>query len=291
MAGAFDTVVDSLKDAAGFFMKNPARIIFEFVKVVAMGMALQMVLVLIITAIGVALGKEPGADPASLAAVAVTLLAGVSFFIVSSTLSATQFCIVGQMIEGKRVNIISRTRELLAPMAAYCGIIIAAFVMVLILTILGGTVFVGIAGAFLMLLTLVGMAAGVFLSQFAVTMIAVRGMDAIGALTGSINLARKNFWAVLAFDIIMLVPILATIVVLSVPQEMIGAMIASSGSDLAFSAILFGVSLVLSLVESVLVSLMMTCFIYFFFRTLQGEAAAPAADAPAPPSKKRAARR
>ncbi|MFH0884804.1 MAG: hypothetical protein V1861_03775 [Candidatus Micrarchaeota archaeon] len=291
MAGAFDTVVDTLRDAVNFFMKYPARLTLEFVKVVAMGMALQMVLVLLITAIGIGLGREPGTDAASLVAIAVTLLAGIAFFIISSSLSATQFCIVDQMTEGKRINIISKTRELVRPIAVFCGIIIAAFIVVLALGLLSGTVLAGIGGAFLMLLVLIGMITGVFLSQFAMTMIAVRGMDAVSALKNSFTMARQNFWAVLAFDIIILVPILGIIVVLSVPQEMIGQVIASSGADLALSAVLFGVSLALSLIESVLVSLMMTNFIYFFFRRLEGREVVPTVDAPAVPSKKRASRR
>jgi hypothetical protein len=290
MAGAFDTVVDTLKDAAGSFMKNPARLTFEFVKVVAMGMALQMVLVLIISAIGIALGREPGTDAASLAAVAVTLLAGAAFFIISSSLSATQFCIVDQMIDGKKVNIINKTRELLPRMAAYCGIIIAVVIMVLALAFLSGTALGGLAGAFLMLLTFIGMAAGIFLSQFAIAMIAVRGMDAISALKNSVIMAKQNFWAALSFDIIMLVPILGMIVVLSVPQELIGQVIASSAADLALSAALFGVSLVISLIESVLVALMITICIYSLFRRLEGGTAVPAVDAPAVPSKKRGRR-
>ena len=291
MAGAFDTVVDTLKDAIGFFMKYPARLTLEFVKVIALGMALQMALVLLITALGMLLGREPGADAASMLAVAVTLLAGAAFFIISSALSATQFSIVDQMTEGKKVGIIRKTMELLPRMAAFCGIIIVAFIAVLALAFLSGTVLVGIAGAFLMLLTLIGMVGAVFFCQFSVTMMAVRGKDAISALKDSIIMAKRNFWAAFAFDIIMLVPVLGVIVVLSVPQEIIGSVIASPGADVMLSAALFAASLALSLVESVLVSLMMTCFIYFFFRRLEGAEDVPAAGAPAVPSKKRAARK
>lgn len=282
MAGAFDTVVDALKDAYSTFMKNPARLTLEFVKVVAMGMALQMALVLAITAIGMALGKEPGTDIMSLAAVAATLLLGLAFFIISSSLSATQFCIVDQMGEGKRVNIAAKAIELVPPMAAYCGIIIAAFIIVLGLAFASGTLLAGLAGAFLMLLTLVGMVAAVFLGQFAVTYIAVRKMDAIGALVSSVRLAKGNFWATFVFDVIMLVPVLAVIVILSLPQDIVSRIIASSGADAALTGAFFALSLFVSLIESTIVALIMTCFIYAFWKRLAGpEAPGAAAQEPA----------
>jgi hypothetical protein len=260
-------VLDSAGDAAGFFLKRPGRIAFEFSKVALLGISLQMVFVLIVAAMGTAVGNAGGAEALAIGGMALIVVLGVAFFIVTTAISATPYCIVDGMLADKRTGIISKARELLRPVAGYCGVILGAFLVVLGIALATNMVIGGLAGGFIMLLVLVAVVATVFLFQFALPEIAVAKKGALDALKSSFILVSKNLWTAIFFDILMLVPVLGTIVALMLPQEIISGMIPDAG-DLALTFALFLASLALSLLETLLVSLISVSLTYFFWRRL-----------------------
>ncbi|MCI0503644.1 hypothetical protein L0Y65_02925 [Candidatus Micrarchaeota archaeon] len=290
MAGVFETIYDAVVDAVGFFLKRPGETVAEFAKVAAIGLGAQLMFLFLIMAAGLAIGGSASLDVLTIAFVIAIALIAIAFFIVSTAVSATPYCIVSGMRKNRKTGIIQKARELLPAVAGYCGAIIALLIIVFSLA-LGGALLSGgneMVAGFLMLGALAAVIVAVFFIQFAVPDMAVNGTDALGSLKSSYTTVTKNVWAVLLFDIILVIALFGTVMVFSVPQGIIENQLAATTDNLAAAIVLFGLSLAASLLETIAVSLIAVNLTYSFWRALIGpEAPPPEAAVP----KKRAARR
>jgi hypothetical protein len=296
MAGALETVIDSIRDATGFFFGRPVELTLGFARVAALGLGLQIAGIMLIMGFGLALsGMGPG-DAFTLAFVFIAIVVAIAYFIVSTALSSTQYCIIEDIARGEGTGIIKKAKGLVPAFSRYAVVVVGALVLTFG-TVLAGASLAGgepIISGFLMLGGLCLMVALVFLIQFAIPDIALGNPDAYGALRSSYRTVAGNFWAVLLFDIAIVIAFLLTALVVSLPQGIVETAIYEAKEDAVVVFLAFSAYLALALAESVAFSLLIVIPVYFFRKRLAGEAPQPqpaAGPASEPPSKKRSARR
>jgi hypothetical protein len=291
MAGPFETIYYSILDAAGFFSNKPAAIALEFAKVAAIGMIIQVAFIFLMMGLGIATGGASATDAMMIVFVVAAVLLAIAFFIATTAVSATPYCMVDNMLRGKeRAGIIRRTKELLPAVAGYCAIMIGLFVLVVgfamgSVLLFGGDAILTIIPMIAALCVILG---AVYAFQFALPKIALEGMDAIGALKASYAIVRKDMWTVLLFDIILVIVLFGIVLVLSLPQGAIESQMVAAGTDVTVVALLLAAYVIFSIIETVVISLIAVNLIYFFMMRL---GSIPPVEAPVAPSKKRAARR
>jgi hypothetical protein len=292
MAGPFETIYYSILDAVGFFLKKPAALMLEFAKVAAIGMIVQVAFIFLMMGLGIATGGTSATDAAMIAFVAAAVLIAIAFFIATTAVSATAYCIVDNMLRQKeRAGIIQKALALLPAVAGYCAIMIGLFVLVFgfalgAVLLMGGDAVLTIIPMLIALCIILG---AVYAFQFALPKIALEGMDAIGALKSSYEIVKKNGWVVLLFDIILVIVLFGIVLVLSLPQGAIEGQMVAAGTDVTAVAALLVAYVIFSIIETVVISLIAVNLIYFFLMRIGGIPAVE--EAPAAPSKKRAARR
>ncbi len=278
MAGAIEVFVDSLADTAGFFRKHLQEAGLGFVKVAVLAIAFQLALMLAMAGASVVLGSpaldptaqyvDAGAEPDIALTLALFVLL-VFYIVVSSAIAAVPYGIIEAAGKKPGPGILRRALGLVGPIGAYIAAIGG-----IALVLLGVPLIVGLAapdaGVLLvppiMLLSLLGLLVLFIGTQFATAEIAVRGSDAITAMRNSYALVRRNAWAVVLFDTLLVIVIVGLTLAFGLAQQIMMAVVAASAADMAALALLFAVTLALSVVQATVISLAGISLTYFFWK-------------------------
>ncbi len=293
MAGALETLVDTLRDAFEFASKNAAALSVELLKIAALGLLLQIVFVLILVGIdalggGFSSGLETGTSGLGTPEQSLLVLVAIVFFILFSigtaALAATAYSVVDELTRGKRISIVAKARSLIIPISQYSTAVIAMALAVLVIPALldfGGTGSAFSALAFLALLVVAAVV--VFSIQFSFPEIAIGKRSGFDSFMRSKDLVWKNVWTVLTFDIVLLLVLMFIAIAVSGVSDLLSAITASVLTD---PIMLVGAVLALSMIVSLLQTFFLTLFsaplIYFFWKRMgEAEPAKPAATAAA----------
>ncbi|MEW6036416.1 MAG: hypothetical protein AB1529_07425 [Candidatus Micrarchaeota archaeon] len=270
MGGAIETALEPLKEALDFFMKNASRLTVEFLKLSALSMLVQILFFAGLFAILMAggAGSIDGGGAMGMAAIALALLLFLAFTVLGAAISATAYPLVQEMTKGKGIGILAKARELLVPIGKYTliiwGVMLAMLVAFFVMTGAAGSLgpLVSVLGVLVLLVIL---AAFVFVTQFSVPEIALRGAGPVDGIRRSWNTVAGNIWAVIVFDIVLLIVVIGTGLMFSIAQGFANAIMVSSG-DLASMAAGVLASLAISFVQSVVIALLTVPPIYFFWK-------------------------
>jgi len=282
MAGAFDTSINPFKDAFSFFSRDAGFITIQFLKIALLGLLVQGAALIIALEASALLGggaEQTGADIASLtetggslASLAAVLIILLAFGIVNGAVSATAYNVVDDRQKKKRTDIFARTKELLLPMAKYtlvlAGVLLCGFAVAFLPAMLAGEAGVIIGGLFslIMFFAFLGI---IFFIQFSIPLIAIKNADVIESFRTSYRLVKDNLWTALLFDILLIVALIIALLVLTVLQGAANAVFASQ-NEMPILIMAFIAYVALSLLQSLLLSLILTLPIYFFWKSVSG---------------------
>lgn len=264
MPGTIETVTDSFKDAFNFFAANTKPLLASFAKIVALAYVVQIASTALSVGAGMAVPEGAGLAE-SLPLLAVALVGFIALSILSMAISATAYSVVEARGKGKGISILARARELIVPIGkytlAYLGIVLGLLVATFVSMTVGGA-FVGVLAAIALLAVGVG---ALFALQFTVAEIAVRGTDVIEAFKRSFSIVRGNLMAVALFDVVLLAVLIALTLAFSLAQQA-PLMAVGAGADMPVMAAAVAAWVALSFLDTLIVSLLSTICIYFFWK-------------------------
>lgn len=290
MSASIGDAIGSYRKGWGLLASNPPALLYDFTKVALLEMLLQIILAggLLGTALLIGFDFSTEEFPLPLMVVGLVLLLIVIF--VGAALNAVPYSLVDERTKGRQGEVIKKTIELIIPIGRYILLLFAVFIAILVATLalaalavssLGEiAIFIPMAfGGLLIVLAL-------FAFQFAVPEIVLRGAGAFESMKRSWAIVSKNVFPVILFDImfISIMIFLGGILgFLNLPSQAIAA-IPSIGeaAAIAYSAII-------SVVNSVVITLFTTLAFYFFWKDLTRTKEAP--KMPEKPKAKPVARR
>jgi len=270
--------MDALSDTAGFFQKNAAGAIIGFAKIAVLAIAFQLTLMFGMTGASMLLGA-PALDPTAQALaqgsepdvfLVLAMFVLLAFYIVvSSAIAAVPYNAIEALTKKAKLDIVRKAIGLVGPIGAYiaamAGIALVLFGIPLIISLAlpdFGVVLVPL----LMLLSLSGLLILFIGTQFATADIAVNGTDAITAMRNSYSLVKKNVWGVVLFDTLLFIAVMGLTLAFGLAQQILMAIISGAAADMAMMAVLFVLSLALSVAQATVISLAGISLTYFFWK-------------------------
>lgn len=282
MAGAIELFMDSLSGAVGFFLKNAKALTIGFAKVALFTIAFQLAVILVLTGASMVFGT-PEINPTvpeaasvpepSLPVILFLLVMMVFYFVVSSALAAVPYNIIDDCAAGRRTGILRRAIALIGPVGAFLTAIAATALVLFGVPLIAGLL-LGEGGVIIvpliMLASLLGLLALFVSVQFAVPEIAVRGADAITAMRRSYGIVKSNFWGVVLFDVLLVTLVFGLTLAFGLAQQIVSALVSASAANIPLLAVLFGLSIVLSVTQATVVSIAGISLTYWFWKGASG---------------------
>jgi hypothetical protein len=209
-----------------------------------------------------------------LALIGAILFAGIS--IITTAITTTMYPTVKAREKGKGIPIIKTAKEFLPRVAKYLLIVwgamflifIPALIVVMIALFVEGLGILVFAAPLVALISLIVYVVFAFLIQFAIIELAIKGKGAMDSINASVAMVKKNWLAVLGFDIMVFLVAFAIGLVSSVIQQIAGFLMVFAIINIAIMVLVIGLIVLISVITAVVTAMATTPAFYFFWRSM-----------------------
>lgn len=270
MSNAIGDATGSYGDAWKFFTSKPIPVLSDFTKVALLGMLLQLSAAILFLGTAMLTGYDMVSDDMPLPFLVASFVIVIMMVMIGAALNAVPYSLVDERMKGREGAVLRKTAELILPMARYVVMIIAALLVLLVITFVLSALLVSVdplAGiAPLLVGTLTGLLL-IFALQFAIPEIVLNGTGILEGFGRSWGMVMKRPLIVLAFDIMFIGLLLVFGGLLGVLTLPMGAISSVPGVG-GIAGIVY--STITGVINSIAITMLAVLSFYFFWKRLTG---------------------